>query len=122
MTGVLRSLVARVASTFSRVSGVASVAPVQASPATARAAAVLLTDEDFAGLIQAYAAAKGWAQTYASRRATGSGDTLDRIAGGGSLTLQRARAILQTISDGWPDDAEWPAGIERPEPTKREST
>ncbi|WPY94711.1 hypothetical protein T8T21_00870 [Limimaricola variabilis] len=66
-------------------------------------------------LVQALAKARGWKLTYASRMASGSGDTVARLQGGISLRLHRANAIIQQCADLWPDDAEgWPEDVPRP--------
>ena len=65
-------------------------------------------------LIRTYAAARGISVSYASRLLTGSGDTVDRIAAGMSVTARRAEAILGRASDRWPPGLPWPAGIPRP--------
>lgn len=35
----------------------------------------------------------------------------------GRVTIRRAEAILQWLSNSWPGDLEWPPDIPRPEPT-----
>ena len=65
-------------------------------------------------LIRCYAAARGISVSYASRLLTGSGDTVDRIAGGMSITARRAERILHRASDRWPAGLAWPADVPRP--------
>ena len=67
-------------------------------------------------LIRSYAAARGLSVSYASRLLTGSGDTVDRIGAGASVTARRAETILRRASEGWPAGRAWPAGIPRPAP------
>ena len=67
-------------------------------------------------LVGAYAAARGISVSYASRLLTGSGDTVDRIAAGMSITARRAETIVRRASDNWPAGRTWPAGIPRPAP------
>jgi len=74
----------------------------------------MLNETDIAHLIRALAEAKGWKATYAARRATGSGDTLDRLDGGLGMTLTRASNIIKNISQLWPSDLPWPEDIPRP--------
>ena len=74
-------------------------------------------DSSLADLIRRYAAGRGATESYASRLATGSGDTLTRIDTGTSLTARRAARIVQWLSDHWPPGAEWPADIPRPDPS-----
>ena len=65
-------------------------------------------------LIRSYAAARGLSVSYASRLLTGSGDTVDRVSAGASITARRAETILRRASEGWPAGLDWPAGIPRP--------
>ena len=67
-------------------------------------------------LIRSYAAARGISVSYASRLLTGSGDTVDRVTAGASITARRAETILRRASEHWPGGLDWPAGIPRPTP------
>ena len=67
-------------------------------------------------LIQSFAAARGISVSYASRLLTGSGDTVDRVTAGASVTARRAETILRRASQRWPAGRDWPAGIPRPAP------
>ena len=67
-------------------------------------------------LIRSYAAARGISVSYASRLLTGSGDTVDRVTAGASITARRAETILRRASQTWPADRAWPADIPRPAP------
>ena len=67
-------------------------------------------------LIRSFAAARGISVSYASRLLTGSGDTVDRVAAGASITARRAETILRRASARWPAGRDWPAGIPRPAP------
>ena len=49
-------------------------------------------------LIRSYAAARGISVSYASRLLTGSGDTVDRVTAGASITARRAETILRRAS------------------------
>ena len=77
----------------------------------------IATDSYIASLIREYARAAGLSETYAARVITGSGDTGTRLANGMSLTTRRAERIVQAASDRWPEEAEWPVGIDRPDPS-----
>jgi len=66
-------------------------------------------------LIRAWAVGRGVSVSTASRLLSGSGDTVDRMERGMSLTARRAAAIIQKASDHWPTDLEWPPEIPRPE-------
>ncbi len=65
-------------------------------------------------LIEALGSHRGWKPTYAARMASGSGDTLQRIAGGVGLTIRRANAIIARCDELWPEGAPWPSDIPRP--------
>ena len=67
-------------------------------------------------LIRSYAAARGISVSYASRLLTGSGDTVDRVTAGASITARRAETILRRASQRWPDGRAWPTDIPRPAP------
>ena len=67
-------------------------------------------------LIRSFAAARGISVSYASRLLTGSGDTVDRVAAGASITARRAETILRRAAERWPAGRAWPAGIPRPAP------
>ena len=69
-------------------------------------------------LIRDFAAARGLSVSYASRLLTGSGDTVDRVSAGASITARRAETILRRASERWPAGRDWPAGIRRPAPDK----
>ena len=71
-------------------------------------------------LIRSFAAARGISVSYASRLLTGSGDTVDRVAAGASITARRAETILRRASERWPDGCAWPDGIPRPAPESEE--
>ena len=73
-------------------------------------------DRAIARLIRTYAASRAISESYASRLASGSGDTLHRIDTGASLTTRRAGRIIQWLFDHWPADLEWPSDIPRPTP------
>ncbi len=65
-------------------------------------------------LIRDFAAARGLSVSYASRLLTGSGDTVERVNGGMSITGRRAETILRRASESWPAGLAWPAGLPRP--------
>ena len=71
-------------------------------------------DQLLVTLIRSFASARGISVSYASRLLTGSGDTVDRVAGGMSITARRAETILRRASARWPSGLPWPADIPRP--------
>ena len=68
------------------------------------------SDQLLVTLIHAFADARGLSVSYASRLLTGSGDTVDRVTAGASITARRAETILRRASQNWPADRAWPAG------------
>ena len=74
------------------------------------------SDQLLITLIRSYAAARGISVSYASRLLTGSGDTVDRVTAGASITARRAETILRRASHQWPDGRTWPTDIPRPAP------
>lgn len=78
----------------------------------------MFTENTIAALITKLAEVRGWELSYAAKMASGSGDTLSRIAGGIGLTIRRANAIIARCSDLWPEGHDWPSDIPRPQKTK----
>ena len=83
--------------------------------------AELPTDDQIADAIVHAAKHHGYGVTYFVKQVTGSGDTVDRIRGGMSMSRRRQRTVLQNLSDNWPPDLEWPADIPRPRPTSEQN-
>lgn len=46
------------------------------------------------------------------------GSKLDGIVSGGDLNTGTFERAMQWFSDNWPERADWPVGIPRPEPVK----
>lgn len=59
-----------------------------------------------------------WRVSYLAR---GDGQFFKRLRDGKSCTLKTADALGRWFSDNWPTDLEWPSGIARPKPTKKEA-
>ncbi len=77
------------------------------------------SDQLLVTLIHAFADARSLSVSYASRLLTGSGDTVDRVTAGASITARRAETILRRASQNWPADCDWPADIPRPAPAPK---
>ena len=77
------------------------------------------SDQLLVTLIHAFADARSLSVSYASRLLTGSGDTVDRVTAGASITARRAETILRRASQNWPADRAWPADILRPAPAPK---
>src|SRR5262245_42019730 len=57
----------------------------------------------------------GW--SYVSTLVFKDGKVLTRLAtGNATITVRRLERALAWFSDRWPDDAEWPSDVSRPEP------
>ena len=69
--------------------------------------------EDILRLADRYAAARRIATSTLARIATGSSTWLDRCATG-RVTVRSANAVVQWLSDHWPNELEWPTDIARP--------
>ena len=66
-------------------------------------------------LAERYAGARRIATSTLARIAAGSSTWFDRCASG-RVTIRSAVAVVQWLSDHWPDGLEWPAEIARPTP------
>lgn len=74
-------------------------------------------------LVKTYARVRGIADTTASREAFKSGHALGRLIDRSStITLARAEAAVETLSQRWPEGEgdKWPEGIVRPTPETAE--
>ena len=65
-----------------------------------------------------YGEAVGLTDGAACRRAINDDTLLKRIRGGASFTVRTYDRIVGWFAANWPEDAEWPAEIERPERTR----
>ena len=70
---------------------------------------------DMLRLANRYAGAKKIARSTLARTATGSSTWFDRCATG-RVTIRSAVAVVQWLSDHWPEGTAWPIDIPRPEP------
>jgi hypothetical protein len=78
----------------------------------------MMREADIAQLVRKLAKALDVEEKTASRLATGSWDTLEKIDAGMSPTIRRANQIILRTSELWPKGLPWPEGIERPQPDK----
>jgi hypothetical protein len=65
---------------------------------------------------QAFASARGVSLARVSTLAGNDGKILPRLAAGRDCTTRTYDAMLAWFSSNWPEGAEWPAGVDRPEP------
>ena len=70
--------------------------------------------QDILRLANRYAAARKIATSTLARVATGSSTWFDRCVTG-RVTIRSAMAVVQWLSDHWPEGLEWPVDIARPE-------
>ena len=76
----------------------------------------ILQVEEILLLAERYAGARQMATSTLSFRAKQSSTWLARCASG-RVTIRSAIGFVQWLSDHWPQGLEWPARIERPQPT-----
>lgn len=70
-------------------------------------------------LAEAYRSHVGLSLSTVSSYAANDGKLFRRFAeDGAGCTVRRANALVQWFSDHWPEDLEWPKGIDRPAKTK----
>lgn len=62
-----------------------------------------------------YSAATGLSEATISTRLFRDGKGLSRIRAGGDIGTRRLRRALEWFSANWPEGAEWPAGVPRPD-------
>lgn len=72
--------------------------------------------DDLLVVARRYAQARDIAMTTLGTYAAGDGKFFGRLAEG-RVTIRRAKAVGQYLSDHWPDGLEWPPSIPRPEPS-----
>lgn len=69
---------------------------------------------DLLTLAETLSGHRNWSLSTVAVYAANDGKFFQRISCGGSCTLRTASKVLSWFSDNWPDDLEWPQGIERP--------
>jgi len=74
----------------------------------------MITAKHILTLAKAYATSLNVPLSTASSRVFDDGKKLTAIEDGGDITLGRANAAVQSFSDHWPADAEWPPEMPRP--------
>lgn len=76
----------------------------------------MIVEKQLIELIDAFCGHTGYARSTVSNHLFGNGNEVERIEKGGTIGLGIANRTLQWLSDRWPADRPWPAGIERPPP------
>lgn len=64
---------------------------------------------------RAFAASTGREASTVARLATGDWRFFERLKDGASFTIRKYDAVMAWFSLNWPTDADWPAGVPRPE-------
>lgn len=72
------------------------------------------TEQQIVQLAASFAHHRGLAMSTVSTYSANDGKWICGLKSGASCTLRKAGIVLQWFSDNWPDDLEWPQGIERP--------
>lgn len=62
-----------------------------------------------------FAKARGLSESRVSTMAFGDGKVIDRLRNGSDLTTSRYEASMLWFHENWPDGAEWPNEVMRPE-------
>ena len=78
---------------------------------------MLTMHTDILSLASCYAEAKRITDSTLAREATGSSTWLKRCASG-RVTIRSAIAVVQWLSDHWPENLDWPSDIPRPSPSR----
>jgi hypothetical protein len=73
--------------------------------------------EQLLTLSRLYAEAQGIKLSTLSSRMFNDGKRLDAIEAGRPIQVTTFERAMQWLSDNWPEDPAWPAGITRPRPT-----
>lgn len=63
----------------------------------------------------AYATARSLSESRVSTLAFGEGTRLKHLREGGDMGARRVQRGLQWFSENWPEGAEWPATVTRPD-------
>ena len=72
------------------------------------------SEQRLVDLVELYARAKGLAVSTVARQVFGSGDVVQRLRSGGSITIRRMDRGLRYLSTNWPRGLAWPADTPRP--------
>lgn len=70
---------------------------------------------DMLALVEAYCAATGLSETRVASLVGGTGIFFRRIRRGGDCSATKYQGALRWFAQRWPEAAEWPNGILRPE-------
>ena len=73
---------------------------------------------DFLAVVDRFCEARGISEARASTIILNGGSRIASIRSGASdIGSRRLEEAVKHLSDHWPEGAEWPNGVERPDPT-----
>lgn len=72
-------------------------------------------------LVESYRASQNIAEATLSTRLFSDGKRLGAIRAGSDVGVRRLDAAINWFSANWPEGAEWPAAVPRPEPAIKEA-
>lgn len=75
----------------------------------------MISPADIVTLADAYCAAEGIKETVLSSRVMGDSRRIPMIRDGGDLTVSRYTEVVTWFASNWPEGAEWPVTIARPD-------
>lgn len=78
--------------------------------------------ENLLTVADTYCSLTGLSQARVSTLALSGGRRLASIEAGGDIGTEGYERVMQWFSDRWPDTAEWPEGVPRPDPAIAEVT
>jgi hypothetical protein len=77
--------------------------------------------DTFLVVARAYADARQLSESRVSTLVFGEGTRLKHLRDGGDMGARRVARGIRWLSENWPDNATWPAGIARPLPFEDEA-
>jgi len=83
---------------------------------------MMIDEQSFLTLVNAYSAATGKSDTAVSSKVFSDGKRVGAIRDGATITVRRLNNALRWFSAHWPANTEWPENIVRPEAGKTEAT
>jgi len=71
-------------------------------------------------LVETYCHISGLAEATVSSRLFNDGKRLSEIRKGADVGVRRIERAVRWLSENWPEGAEWPASVPRPQPSVKE--
>lgn len=66
-------------------------------------------------LASRFGAARGFEEATVGRLCAADGRFFARLRDGKTFTIKKFDQVVTWFSENWPDDVEWPEGVQRPE-------